>query len=254
MNAQTGPSDHQVVKMDGPRPDPNLGVFETMLVLDGLPVELDAHLERLAASLAELFDLSAPSDARDLVFAAASDTRLGRLRLDVSPAQGNAVRVADVDEAIVFPPFAGAVELALVAVPGGIGAHKWADRRLLEQAESDADGASPLILDADDDALLESSRGSLFMVRDGVLWTPPADGRLLPGVTRARVIELAEAAGIEVRQEELSLERLLEADEAFMTGAVRGVEPVGGVRGLQRWHEGELTSRISAELRGLWFA
>ena len=107
--------------MDAPLPDPNLGVFETMLVLDGRPVELDAHLERLAASLGELFELSAPSDARDLVFAAASDTRLGRLRLDVSPAQGNAVRVADVDEAIVFPPFAGAVELA---AGGGAGRHR----------------------------------------------------------------------------------------------------------------------------------
>ncbi len=254
MNVHTGQSDHQVVKMDGPRPDPNLGVFETMLVLDGLPVELDAHLERLAASLGELFDQSPPSDARDLVFAAAAETRLGRLRLDVSPAQGNAVRVADVDEAIVFPSFDRALELALVAVPGGIGAHKWADRRLLEQAESDAGEASPLILDADDEALLEGSRGSLFAVLAGVLWTPPADGRLLPGVTRARVIEVAGAAGIEVRQEPLSLARLLEADEAFMTGAVRGVEPIGGVRGLHRWHEGELTTRISAELHRLWFA
>ncbi len=238
--------------MDGPLPDSNLGVFETMLVLEGLPVELDAHLARLEASLGELFGLSLPADARDLVFASAADTALGRLRLDVSPNQGNSVRVADVDEAIVFPSFDQVLELALVAVPGGIGAHKWADRRLLEQAESDAAAATPLILDADH-ALLETSRGSLFLVRDGVLWTPPADGRLLPGVTRARVIEVAGAAGIEVRQENLSLERLLDADEAFATGAVRGVEPIGAVRGLHRWDEGELTPRISAELRSLWF-
>ena len=57
-----------------------------------------------------------------------------------------------------------------------------------------------------------------------------------------------------MRQEELALERLLEADEAFMTGAVRGVEPVRGVRGLHGWDEGELTPRISAELHRLWFA
>ena len=70
------------------------------------------------------------------------------------------------------------------------------------------------LLDADDDALLEGSRGNLFLVRDGVLLTPPADGRLLPGVTRARVIELAGRAGIEVREEPLAFERLAEADEA----------------------------------------
>ena len=57
------------------------------------------------------------------------------------------MRVADVDAALVFPSFEhGARAGGLVAVPGGIGAHKWADRRLLEQAERDAGGAAPLIL------------------------------------------------------------------------------------------------------------
>ena len=240
-------------KMDSPRPDRTAGVFETMLVLDGLPVELDAHLERLGASLDELFQQALPADARDLVLAAASDTDLGRLRLDVSPAEGNGVRVADVDEALVFPSFERAVELAAVAVSGGIGAHKWADRRLLEQAERDAGEAVPLILDADG-TLLETSRGSLFLVRDGVVSTPRVDGRLLPGVTRARVIELASAAGIEVLEEELPLDRLLEADEVFMTGAVRGVEPVWSARGLRDWEAGELPPRVAAELHRLWFA
>jgi para-aminobenzoate synthetase/4-amino-4-deoxychorismate lyase len=239
-------------QLDSPRPDPSAGVFETMLVLDGLPLELEAHLERLGASLEALFQQALPADARDLVLAAARDTRVGRLRLDVSPAEGNGVRVADVDEAIVFPAFENGVELVAFAVPGGIGAHKWADRRLLERAERDAGGAVPLILDADG-TLLETSRGSLFLVRDGVVSTPSADGRLLPGVTRARVIELAGAAGIEVREEELPLERLLAADEAFTTGAVRGVEPVRAARGLCEWEAGELTARVAAELRGLWF-
>ena len=39
-----------------------------------------------------------------------------------------------------------------------------------------------------------------------------------------------------------------------MTGAVRGVEPVGGVRGLHVWDEGELTRAIAAELHRVWFA
>lgn len=238
--------------MDSPRPDPTAGLFETMLVLDGLPLELEAHLERLGTSLEALFQQALPADARDLALAAASDTRLGRLRLDVSPAEGNGVRVADVDEALVFPAFEHGVELAAVAVPGGIGAHKWADRRLLEQAEREAGEAVPLILDADG-TLLETSRGSLFLARDGVLSTPRLDGRLLPGVTRARVIELARTAGIEVREAELALDRLLEADEAFTTGAVRGVEPVRALRGLREWDAGELTPPVAAELRGLWF-
>ena len=239
--------------MDSPLPEPNAGVFETMLVLDGRPVELDAHLERLGASLDALFDLAVPTDARDLVFAAASETLLGRLRLDVSPAQGNGVRVADVDEALVFPSFDHGIEVAAVTVPGGIGAHKWADRRLLEQAESDAGAAVPLILDADG-TLLEGSRGSLFLVRDGVLWTP-AGGR-----------PVASGGHPGARDRACGGDRNRGARGGAGTRA-----PARGRRGVHdrsrarrgagsrrprtaRLGRGRLTPRISAELHRLWFA
>jgi para-aminobenzoate synthetase/4-amino-4-deoxychorismate lyase len=252
VNARAGPTDQQVVKIEGPSPEPARGVFETMLVLQGRPVELGAHLARIEASLGELYGLPLPADAPNLVLAAAGETELGRLRLDVSPQDGSGVRVADVDPSLVFPSFEHGVELLAVSVPGGIGAHKWADRRLLEQAEREAGEGVPLVVDADG-TLLEGSRGSLFLVSGGVLSTPPADGRLLPGITRARVIEIARAAGIEVREEELAFERLVEADEVFLTGAVRGIEPVRAARGLREWVGGELTGRISAQLRTLWF-
>jgi para-aminobenzoate synthetase/4-amino-4-deoxychorismate lyase len=93
----------------------------------------------------------------------------------------------------------------------------------------------------------------VFVAAGGTLYTPPADGRILPGVTRAVAIEVAREDGIEVREEALSLERLLDADEVFTTGAVRGVEPVREVRGMREWLEGELTQRVAATLRGRWF-
>ena len=187
--------------MDGPLPDPNLGVFETMLVLDGRPVELDAHLERLDVEPRRAVRASrCPRTRATSCSRRPATPALGRLRLDVSPAQGNAVRVADVDEAIVFPSFEQRARAgAWWRCPGGIGAHKWADRRLLEQAESDAGAASPLILDADDDASSRAPAAASSWCATACCSTPPADGRLLPGVTRARVIELAAAAGIEVR-------------------------------------------------------
>ena len=74
---------------------------------------------------------------------------------------------------------------------GGLGEHKWVDRSLLDEAQAALPaGALPLIVDADG-AVLEASRANLFAVRDGALFTPPLDGRILPGVTRARVIEIA---------------------------------------------------------------
>jgi para-aminobenzoate synthetase/4-amino-4-deoxychorismate lyase len=239
------------VKIDTPLPEPERGIFETMLVLTGKPVELDPHLARMEASLAELYALDLPPDARDLALAAAADTELGRLRLDVSPQDGNGVRVADVDPALVFPPFEAGLQLRPVEVPGWNGAHKWADRRLLERADAEAGGDGPLLVEAGD--VLETSRGSLFAAFEGALVTPPLDGRILPGVTRALAIETARAEGIEVREEALPLERLGDADELFATGAVRGVEPVRAVYGTRDWLEGPITPRVAAALRARWF-
>jgi para-aminobenzoate synthetase/4-amino-4-deoxychorismate lyase len=226
-------------------------VFETLLVISGTPVELDLHLARLAQSLEDLYGKDPPADAPELVAAAAAETELGRARLDVSPHDGNGVRVADVDPALVFPRFGEAPDLRLVEVPGWRGAHKWADRRLLERAEAETGEALPLLVDGG--LVLETSRGNVFAAIGGALVTPPADERILPGVTRSLAIETARASGIEVREQELPLERLGEADELFTTGAVRGIEPVGAVRGVREWVEGALTPHVAAELRARWF-
>ena len=157
------------------------------------------------------------------------------------------------DPALVFPSWERATTLAAIVVRGGIGAHKWSDRRLLDQAQSDCGEALPLVLD-EDGAVLEVSRGNVFLVRDGSLVTPLTDGRLLPGVARRRVIEAADADGIKTREEVVSQDQLQEADEVFVSGSVRGVEPVREYTGVQRWDEGALTRTISTALRGLWLA
>jgi para-aminobenzoate synthetase/4-amino-4-deoxychorismate lyase len=238
-------------QMDGPMPDPAEGVFETTLVASGRAVAVEAHLERLAASLSDLYGMELPADAERLICEGAQGTALGRLRLTVAPGAEPAVVVADVDETAVFPSWERAVELGPVVVPGGIGAHKWADRRLLSAAEAELAPAVPLVVDADG-AVLEGSRGSLFLVTGDALVTPPADGRLLPGITRAQAIEAAGALGIELREEAVGFEALAAADEVFLTGAVRGVEPVRACNGVATWDSGRVTAKLAAELRRIW--
>jgi para-aminobenzoate synthetase/4-amino-4-deoxychorismate lyase len=237
------------------RPDPSRGVFETLLVADGEPVELEAHMARLAASTSELFGAAPPAAARALVHEQARGVELGRLRLDVAPdADGGlapSVRVADVEAALVFPGWERAVALAAVVVPGGIGAHKWSDRRLLDEAQNELGEALPLVLDSDGD-VLEVARGNVFLVRDGALLTPALDGRLLPGVARARIIEVAAAAGFPVREQRVSGDDLAEADEVFASGSVRGVEPVRTYEDVRRWEQGDVTPVIAAGLRQVW--
>jgi para-aminobenzoate synthetase/4-amino-4-deoxychorismate lyase len=239
------------MQMDGPMPDPAEGVFETTLVVGGRALAVDAHLERLAASLAELYGIEPPADAAELIAEAAEGTALGRLRLTVAPGAEPTVVVANVDQDVVFPSWERAVELGVVVVPGGIGAHKWADRRLLSAAEAEVAPAVALVVDSDG-AVLEGSRGSLFIVSGDAVVTPPADGRLLPGITRAQAIEVAGTLGIELREETVSVEALAAADEVFLTGAVRGVEPVRACEGVGEWDSGRVTAQVAAELRGIW--
>ena len=162
-------------RIEAPLPDPQQGVFETLLVADGQPIELEAHLARLTSSTGELFGEDPPPGARELVHQHARTLELGRLRLDVAPdPEGRlaaTVKVAAVDPALVFPSWERAATLAAIVVDGGLGAHKWSDRRLLDQAQSDCGAALPLLLDADG-SVLEVSRGTVFLVRDGSLVTP----------------------------------------------------------------------------------
>ena len=220
-------------------PDVSRGVFETLLVRHGRPVELDAHLERLGASVEALYGARVPAGAEALVRDRARGLRLGRLRLTVAPTGGGQLgadtRVANVADEVVFPD--REVALAPAVVEGGLGPHKWADRDLLERLEADAGDAVPLLVDGDG-SVLEASRANVFAVEGGAVLTPPADGRILPGVTRARVIALAGA-----REEPLTLDRLLAAGEVFLTGAVRGVEPV---------RDGAVTRRVAAALQRHW--
>jgi para-aminobenzoate synthetase / 4-amino-4-deoxychorismate lyase len=230
-------------------PDPAHGVFETTLVIDGRAVEVDAHLARLEASLRMLYDMPLPMGTRALIDEGAAGLALGRLRLTVVPGEEPTVRTAEVDSALIFPSQGS--EIALVTVAGWNGAHKWADRELLGGFEAELAPAVPVLVD-EDGSVLEGSRSNLFAVRDGAVITPPTDGRILPGIARARAIEVARATGIEVVEGALSVDDLAAADEVFMTGGVRGVEPVGRCAGLGEWDSGEFTARVRAGLQHAW--
>ncbi len=144
-----------------------------------------------------------------------------------------------------------AVALRSVPAPEWSGRHKWADRSGLERLEASLDGAMPLLL-GEDGAPLETSRANVFAVRGGALTTPPLDGRILPGIARMRAIEVAREQGVEVREGELTLDDLRRADEIFLTGSVRGVEPVRSLDGVELEPRGDTATRLAAELRRRW--
>jgi para-aminobenzoate synthetase / 4-amino-4-deoxychorismate lyase len=237
-----------------PHADPGAGVFETMLVLAGRPVELDAHLERLATSLAALYGAALPVEARDAIRDHAAGIEHGKLRLTVTPEGGRMelrVTAGEIDPACVFPSWERGAALRSYVVAGGLGNHKWADRHLLDRLAAAAPaGALPLLIEADT-SVLEASRASVFAILGERLVTSPNDGRILPSIARRQAIEAAAAAGVETIEEPLTL-AALSSSEAFLVGSVRGVEPVRSLDGVELEPPGEISGLVADGLRRLW--
>lgn len=110
-----------------------------------------------------------------------------------------------------------------------------------------------------DDAILldrwgnvaEASTANVFMVRDGVLVTPPATGDLLPGITRDTVITLCRERGTTVLERTLSLADLHTADEVFLTSTGKGVASVVELSGrdIGSGTAGPVAARVAALYR-----
>lgn len=238
------------------RPDPGKGIFETLLVVEGHPIELDAHLARLAASIEALYGAAAATDPRAEIVERARGLDLGRLRAALAPGDDGRlvteIVTAEVDPAVVFPGLDRAVSVHTLLLEGGLGAHKWVDRALIEEAEARLPAGAVAVLVDHGGAVLEALRANVFAVRGGTLETPPADGRILPGIARRRVAKAAEATGLQLRETELTVGDLIAADEVFLAGSVRGVEPVRAIDGVELGLRNDVGGRIGGELRRAW--
>jgi para-aminobenzoate synthetase/4-amino-4-deoxychorismate lyase len=239
-----------------PRPDPRQGVFETLLVRDGAAVRLEAHLARLRSSVVELYGMELPSSLTDRINTAIAST-VGsggrpaagpqgpmRMRIDARPGESSlTVEISAITPFELQPP----ARLRAWSVPGGLGRHKWIDRRLIDAMETAFPDQLPLLVDADG-YVLETSRANVFVLSSrAVLRTPPDDGRLLPGVGRARVLAYAEEVGLEVSTEPLAFEQLLSADAVVLTSALRQA-PVVAVDDRELSRQPELLALLEAAL------
>jgi len=252
LDASARPVDADALSRAALLPRPAAGLFSSLLVTDGVTHGLAAHLARLKASVRDLYgkDLPAslPADLARCLEARPS----GRLRITVRPVGGplqatvEVVPLASPGPGPAPAPGTG-ITLRPVTVPGGIGGYKYRDRRLLTELVTQAKTGPDqhLLLTDETGELLETDRANVFAVIDGVLLTPPADGRLLPGTTRAAVLRAAHDHRIRVGQKPLTLDELSEATEVFVTNAVIGVLPVTAI-GSRTWRPGPVTAALAA--------
>jgi branched-chain amino acid aminotransferase len=79
--------------------------------------------------------------------------------------------------------------------------------------------------------VVECTGDNIFLVRDGIITTPPVYLGALRGITRDAIIEIANEAGMTVREEPFTLFEVYDADEIFLTGTAAEVIPVVKVDG-----------------------
>jgi len=107
-------------------------------------------------------------------------------------------------------------------------------------------GCDEALFVREDGTVTEGCTTNAFLARGGMLWTHPANHRILHGITRAVVLELARALRIPVLERMFTLRDVYEADECFMTGTGIQAMPVLAVDGrrIGEGTMGPLTRRI----------
>ncbi|MCX5661358.1 MAG: aminotransferase class IV [Planctomycetota bacterium] len=264
-----------------------VGLFETMAAHHGQAFRLDAHLARLARSAADLglartLDLERLRQAVNQTLTH-NKLREARLRLTVTAGNMSLLR-RDADKAAPAEPTVMVVAtpptvydpayfekgiMALVAPPlanpfDPLAGHKtlsyWGRLRTLRQAASA--GAGEAIILNITNHLAGGAVSNVFIIKDGELHTPIARGEevagalpapVLPGITRAAVLELAQTMNINVHKRMISVEDLLDADEAFLTNSSWLVLPVARVekKEIGSGKAGEMTLQLREELVAL---
>jgi branched-chain amino acid aminotransferase len=218
------------------------GVFETIKVTHGTPFALTRHLQRLARSAAGLGlpepDLDQIGAGALSVIAAAPAYPLSRLRVTLTGGIGplGSERADSPYTAIVAlaeqQPPAPTVDVVTVPWPRnergaltGLKTTSYADNvRALAFAAQRGGGEAIFANTAGN--LCEGTGSNVFIVRGGKLMTPPLASGCLAGVTRALVLEWAGA-----EEEDVPLGALADAEEAFLTGTTRDVQPIRHVNG-----------------------
>jgi para-aminobenzoate synthetase / 4-amino-4-deoxychorismate lyase len=229
-------------------PRPAAGVFTSLTVTAGQTRDVDAHLARLAASAKELYGKDLPASLAGDLAECLARRPSGRLRITAAPVGGPLRATVEV---IPLQPAPETVTLRPAVVPGGVGAHKWRDRRLLAELTRTAalGPAQQLLLTDENGEVLETDRANLFAVTGGVLRTPLADARILPGTTRDAIVRAAGRDGISCSFAPLTIGQLLAASEVFVCNAVYGILPVRSIDGYQvSWEPGPVARHFAATL------
>lgn len=249
------------------------GLFESMRIVDGRPVFLDAHWVRLVTG-AGLLRIEMPTGLDRVSF----ERWIVELVQRTGHVSGRCRFTLYRDAPGHYRPHANTgsftIEISPLPEPtytlntNGLIVDIWPEMRkpvndlsrhktlncqyyVMASLWCQQRGLDECMLQNDRGNIIESSSGNLFIVSNGVLYTPSLADGCVGGVMRAQVINLALANGIKVYECALNPQNLLAADELFFTNAVTGVQWVGTYRTKRYTHRlsGIITELLVAATR-----
>ncbi|CAN5788533.1 branched-chain-amino-acid transaminase [soil metagenome] len=246
------------------------GVYETLRTYKRVPFLYDRHMQRLRAS-SERLHLAVPFDNAEMAeWIASTVTAAGELQeayirilftrgvgeLNYDPRSTPNPTTVIIVKPLEEPParvFTEGINICLVPIlrnhPGSVNplikANNLLNNALAMQEAKRRGGEEGLMCNYRGE-LSECSQANFFMVRGGVVLTPPSEAGLLEGITRAFLFEVGNDNGIEVREAILTPDDLATADEAFITSTTRELSPVTTIDGrpVGRGTPGPLTNQL----------
>ncbi len=221
------------------------GVYEVIPVFGKSMLRIDEHLQRLQNSLNRI-SLPNPHSNKEWVkiFSDLLEKNTGEDRAVYLQVSRGVYPVRDLAIKADYPPTVFAMVLPVTPpdverISAGISVITVEDFRwsacdikstslvanvMLKQQAVAADVDDAILIK--NSMLSEGTASNVFVVKDGVLITPPVGHDLLPGITRSLVIEIAKNSTILVEEREVKEVELYHADEIWMTSSTREVAPV----------------------------
>jgi len=223
------------------------GLFETMRVVDGRPFRMAQHMERMTRGL-DFLKITSPYSPKELQkfgleLVASNEMPDSILRLTITRGSGPrgfspkhsgpatvAMTLNPLPETSPDEPLQWSLVTSPFRVPASdpISSFKSTSRilNILARAEAEARGADEALLLNTNGEAAETAGGNLFWVYREQVCTVPTGRGVLPGITRAVVLEICQALGLETNKRVIKPEMLRNAEGIFVTNSALGIVPV----------------------------
>jgi len=251
------------------------GLFESIRVVNGLPINMENHFKRLSEGMKALriqmaAEFSSTFFSNEIISLCEQNKieKGGRVRLSIDRKQGGFFMPHN-NEAEYFIEANSLPNNKFMLNEAGYKVDQFEDMKkqinllssfktkngllyIMAKLRARELGQDDLLIQNDRMGIIEGGSANLFIVSNGVLYTPGLDSGCLGGTMRMQIINIALAHNIKVYECNISPQNLLVADEVFLTNAIEGIIWVSSYRTKQ--YVNTMSRQLIEKLNEKWRA